>query len=54
MHDIFEKRPHGLTGEMREMRIDFLATRLWLFRDGSSVRDAARSYVVKMKSAANA
>lgn len=48
LHDIFEDRPHGLAGEMRELRIDFVATRLWLFGDGVTVRNAARSYVARV------
>jgi len=49
LHDVFEDRPHGLAGEMRELRIDFIATRMWLFRDGSAVRDAARGYLARMQ-----
>ena len=33
--DIFEGRPPGFRGATREFRIDWFATRLWLFRDGA-------------------
>lgn len=42
--DILERRPGGVDGELREARIDFLATRLWLFGEGSAVRQAAERY----------
>ena len=50
LQDIFEKRPRGLTGEAREMRVDWYATRLWLFHDGAEVRTAANSYVTRLRS----
>lgn len=46
--DILEPRPRGLFGEMREARIDFVATRMWLFQDRSVVRDAARAYLARV------
>jgi hypothetical protein len=48
MHDIFESRPGGLHGEAREFRIDFYATRLWLFGEGSAIQRAARAYAERL------
>jgi len=45
MLDIFEDRPQGLAGEAREFRIDWYATRLWLFHDGAAILQSARRYV---------
>lgn len=43
--DIFEKRPEGVLGEARELRIDWYATGLWLFHDGFTIRKSAQEYV---------
>ena len=48
LHDIFENRPAGWRGEAREFRVDLYATRLWLFRDGAAIREAARTYVPRL------
>jgi hypothetical protein len=48
MLDIFENRPTGLSGPLREFRIDWYATRLWLFRDGRAVRGSARIYLDRL------
>jgi hypothetical protein len=42
--DISQNRPKGLKGDCRELRIDWLATRLWLFREGAAIREAAVAY----------
>jgi hypothetical protein len=49
MGDIFELRPGGVHGQARELRIDWLATRLWLFHSGVGIREAARSYVTRLR-----
>jgi hypothetical protein len=49
--DIAESRPKGFTGQMRELRIDTYATRLWLFGDGAAIRAAAESYAARVQSA---
>ena len=49
--DIFESRPKGITGNARELRVDAYATRMWLFGDVGFVRDEARAYVEKLRSA---
>jgi hypothetical protein len=48
MLDLFENRPDGLAGQMREFRIDRLATALWLFHDGRAIRASARNYVERL------
>lgn len=46
--DILERRPKGLPGEAREFRIDWYATRLWLFHDGSVIRRAAKTCLERL------
>ena len=46
--DIYQKHPAGVAGQMRELRIDWYATRLWLFHDGAFVREAARRYAARL------
>jgi hypothetical protein len=48
MLDIFENRPPGLAGQLREFRIDWYATRLWMLHDGAAIRTAARQYVTRL------
>jgi hypothetical protein len=48
LHDIFERRPAGMSGQAREFRIDYYATRLWLFREGTAIREAARVYADRL------
>jgi hypothetical protein len=50
LRDISQNRPNGLEGDFREARIDWLATRLWLFRDGAAIRRAANAYVDRLHS----
>jgi hypothetical protein len=52
LRDIAERRPKGLAGEAREVRIDWYATRLWLFHDGAAIRQAAVAYVERLRVAA--
>lgn len=48
LQDIFELRPKGAAGYQREMRIDWYATRLWLFHEGAAIRAAAQAYLRKV------
>jgi hypothetical protein len=48
LQDIFEIHPTGLPGYERELRIDWYATRLWLFHDGDSIRKAAAAYLNRL------
>ncbi len=50
LHDTFERRPQGVPGQAREFRIDWYATRMWLFHDGAAIRKAAQSYVERLRS----
>jgi hypothetical protein len=45
LRDIYELRPPGATGSQREWRVDWYATRLWLFGDGAEIRRSAESYL---------
>lgn len=47
--DIFEKRPKGVPGRGRELRIDWHATRLWLFGGSDLLRNSAASYLERLK-----
>jgi hypothetical protein len=51
LQDIYENRPKGLPGYGREFRIDWYATRLWLFHDGALIRQAAQAYLERVRSA---
>ncbi len=46
--DILENRPAGLWGQARELRVDAIATRLWLFNDGSAMREPATKYLERL------
>jgi hypothetical protein len=48
--DIFEDRPAGLAGHRRELRVDWHATRMWLFHDGGAVRSATEAYLERRQS----
>lgn len=47
--DIFHPRPKGIDGSGREWRIDWFATRLWLFADGAEIRRHAASYLTRLR-----
>lgn len=47
LQDIYEARPKGLEGSGREARIDWYATRMWLFHDGAEVRRATAAYLAR-------
>jgi hypothetical protein len=49
LQDIFEDRPAGLRGATREFRVDWYATRLWLFHDGAHIRQSAKAYVERLR-----
>jgi hypothetical protein len=49
MLDIFQTPPGGVHGQVRELRIDSLATGLWLFHAGPRVRESARRYVEMLR-----
>jgi hypothetical protein len=37
-----------LAGQAREFRIDWYATRLWLWHDGGAIRQTAQKYVERL------
>jgi hypothetical protein len=43
-----------LPGELREFRIDWYATRLWLLHDGAGVRESARTYLERLRATPSA
>jgi len=45
LQDVFEGRPSGVPGQAREFRIDWYATRLWLFHDGVEIQQSAQAYL---------
>ncbi len=45
LQDIFVNRPSRLESEERELRIDWYATRLWLFGRDDEVRSSAEGYL---------
>ena len=47
--DIFVSRKGLLRGEAREAFVDWQATRLWLFRYGPDVKNAAQSYMTRLR-----
>lgn len=52
MLDIFLTRPSAYQVAEREYRIDWYATRLWLFHDGAAVRRSAQAYLDRLRAAA--
>ena len=51
LEDIFLSRPKWLQANTREGRVDWYATRLWLFHDGAEIRRAARAYLQRLHAA---
>ena len=47
--DIFLTRPSAYQIAEREYRIDWYATRLWLFHDGAAVRRSAEVYIDRLR-----
>jgi hypothetical protein len=47
LDDTREGRPKSWRGHQREARIDWYATRMWLFHDGGAVRAGARAWLAR-------
>jgi hypothetical protein len=47
--DLFVARPSWFEAASREVRIDWHATRLWLFHEGAFIRESAEAYVRRLK-----
>jgi hypothetical protein len=54
LQDILVKHPKWYQVADRETRVDWYATRLWLFHDGAAVRNSARAYLERLHSSAAA
>jgi hypothetical protein len=51
LQDIYLTRPKWYQTGERELRIDWYATRLWLFHDGAEIRKSAAAYLARLQSA---
>jgi len=49
LQDVFVTRPRWYQAGGREFRIDWYATRLWLFHDGTAVRKSAQAYLDRLR-----
>ena len=49
LQDIFVNDPKGWRRSQREFRVDWYATRLWLFKDSALVRQAAQAYLERVR-----
>jgi hypothetical protein len=49
LQDIFLKAPKWYQSGGREARVDYYATRLWLFRDGDEVRKSGEDYLRRLR-----
>jgi hypothetical protein len=54
LQDIFVNRPNWLQTGERESRIDWYATLLWLFQDGTAIRRSAEICLNRLRSAVTA
>ncbi len=50
LQDIYVSGPKWYQSRERELRIDWCATNLWLFRDGAAVRNSAQAYLLRLRS----
>jgi hypothetical protein len=50
LQDVFLTRPKWYQAGGREFRIDWYATRLWLFHDGAAIRESTRIYLDRLRS----
>ena len=51
LQDVFVTHPTWYQSGEREFRIDWYATRLWLFHDGAAVRQSAQAYLARLRAA---
>ena len=52
MQDVFVQHPKWYQTGEHEFRIDWYASRLWLFHEGAAVRQSAEAYVARLRAAA--
>jgi hypothetical protein len=48
LQDVFVRRPTWYQSGSREFRIDWYATQLWLFHNGSDLRQSTQSYLKRL------
>jgi hypothetical protein len=49
LQDVYLNRPKWYQTGEREFRIDWYATRLWLFHDGDTIRKSTEAYLARLK-----
>lgn len=49
LQDVFLARPKWYQTGEREFRVDWYATRLWLFHDGAGIRASAQQYLKRLR-----
>jgi hypothetical protein len=49
LQDVYVRRPKWYQEGGREWRIDWYATRLWLFHDGADIRKSAETYLARLR-----
>jgi hypothetical protein len=49
LQDVYLKRPKWYQSGEREFRIDWYATRLWLYHDGGAIRKSAEGYLARLR-----
>jgi len=54
MLDVFRKPPSWYQAGGRDFRIDWYATRMWLFHEGAAVQASARTYLERLRASAPA
>jgi len=54
LQDIFLKPPKWYQASGREARVDYYATRLWLFHDGEEVRKSGEVYLRRLRAGSGA
>jgi hypothetical protein len=51
LQDLLQKRPKWYQANGREFRVDWYATRLWLFHEGAAIRESGQVYLKRLQSA---
>jgi hypothetical protein len=51
LQDVFVRNPNWHQSGGRELRIDWYATRLWLFHEGTTIRKSAQEYLRRLRAA---
>jgi hypothetical protein len=51
LQDVLVPNPKWFQSGAREFRVDWYATRLWLFHDGAAIRKSAQQYLYRLRAA---